>query len=456
MSVAPSIRAEFRATTAVALPLAAANLAQMAMGLTDTIMVGRLGALPLAAAGLGAALYFTTATAVQGIVNAVAPLAAHALGAGDRARAGRITGEGLVLGLLLSLPFMGVMALADRFLVLLGYDPAVAAEVGRFLHALMLGAPAFIAFSALRSLLSALERTRAIMVVLLFCILSNALLNWVLIYGHFGLPALGIVGSGLASAINQWLMPIGLLLYIRLAPSLASLDVLGGMRPRQWRDMTELLRLGLPIAGIITLENGVFLAAGLMVGLFGAAALGAHHVVLNCAATSFMIPLGVSQAATVRVAFELGAGRPAAARLAGFVALGLGMSVMVAAAIVMWLVPNTILAAFVDVRAPANADLVAIAVQLFALAALFQVSDGMQTVAAGALRGYRDATVPMLLAAIGYWAIGFLGGWLLAFPLGHGPTGMWWGLVFGTTVVAGLLTLRLWRLGMRDLWKAVC
>ena len=447
MSVAPSIRAEIRATTAVALPLAAANLAQMAMGLTDTIMVGHLGALPLAAAGLGAALYFTTATAVQGIVNAVAPLAAHALGAGDRARAGRIAGEGLVLGFLLAIPFMGVMALADRLLVLLGYDPALAAEVGRFLRALMLGAPAFIAFSALRSLLSALDRTRAIMVVLLCCILSNALLNWVLIYGHLGLPALGIVGSGLASAINQWLMPVGLLLYIRLAPSLASLDVLGGVLPRQWRDMTELLHLGLPISGIIALENGVFLAAGLMVGLFGPAALGAHHVVLNCAATTFMIPLGVSQAATVRVAFELGSGRADAARLAGFVALGLGMSVMAAGAVVMWTMPRTILSAFIDVTAPANANLVAIAVQLFALAALFQVSDGMQTVAAGALRGYRDATVPMLLAAIGYWAIGFLGGWLLAFPLSRGPTGMWWGLVLGTTVVAGMLTFRLHRLG---------
>jgi multidrug resistance protein, MATE family len=449
MLAASSIRAEIRATTAVALPLAAANLAQMAMGLTDTIMVGRLGAQPLAAAGLGAALYFTTATAVQGVVNAVAPLAAHALGAGDRARAGRIAGEGLVLGFLLSIPFMGIMATADRLLVLLGYDPALAAEVGRFLRALMLGAPAFIAFSALRSLLSALERTRAIMVVLLCCIISNALLNWVLIYGHFGLPALGIVGSGLASAINQWLMPLGLLLYIRLAPSLASLDVLGGILPRQWRDMTELLHLGLPIAGIIALENGVFLAAGLVVGLFGAAALGAHHVVLNCAATTFMIPLGVSQAATVRVAFELGAGRPDAARLAGFVALGLGMSVMAAGAIVMSTMPRTILSAFVDVAAPANANLVAIAVQLFALAALFQVSDGMQTVAAGALRGYRDATVPMLLAAVGYWAIGFLGGWLLAFPLGRGATGMWWGLVLGTTVVAGLLTLRLHRLGAK-------
>jgi MATE family multidrug resistance protein len=449
MLAASSIRAEIRATTAVALPLAAANLAQMAMGLTDTIMVGRLGAQPLAAAGLGAALYFTTATAVQGVVNAVAPLAAHALGAGDRARAGRIAGEGLVLGFLLSIPFMGIMATADRLLVLLGYDPALAAEVGRFLRALMLGAPAFIAFSALRSLLSALERTRAIMVVLLCCIISNALLNWVLIYGHFGLPALGIVGSGLASAINQWLMPLGLLLYIRLAPSLASLDVLGGVLPRQWRDMTELLHLGLPIAGIIALENGVFLAAGLVVGLFGAAALGAHHVVLNCAATTFMIPLGVSQAATVRVAFELGAGRPDAARLAGFVALGLGMGVMAAGAIVMSTMPRTILSAFVDVAAPANANLVAIAVQLFALAALFQVSDGMQTVAAGALRGYRDATVPMLLAAVGYWAIGFLGGWLLAFPLGRGATGMWWGLVLGTTVVAGLLTLRLHRLGAK-------
>lgn len=450
MSASPSIRAEIGATLAVALPLAAANLAQMAMGLTDTIMVGRLGALPLAAAGLGVMLYFTMATAVQGVVNAVAPLAAHALGAGERARAGWVAGEGIALALMLSLPFMLAMAWADALLVLLGYDPGLAAEVGRFLRALVLGAPGFLAFGALRSLLSALDRTRAIMTVLLCCIAGNALLNWVLIYGHLGPPALGIVGSGYASAITQWLMPLGLLLYIRAVPSLASLDLWRGARPSEWREMGRILRLGLPIAGIIALENGVFMAAGLTVGLFGAASLGAHHIVLNCAGTTFMVPLGISQAATVRVAFELGAGHPAAARLAGFVALVLGTGFMSLAALVMWLMPRTILAAFVDVAAPANAELVAIAVQLFVLAALFQVTDGMQTVAAGALRGYRDATVPMLLAAFGYWAIGFAGGWALAFPLGTGATGMWWGLVLGTTVVAGLLTLRLYRLAWQS------
>jgi len=304
------IGAELRATLALAAPLAAANLAQMAMGVTDIVMVGRLGAVPLAAAGLGAMLYFTGGVMLQGILSAVAPLAAHALGAGDRAATGPIAGAGLVLALMLALPFVAVLTSLDRLLHLLGYDAALAAEIGRFLRAIAWGGPAFLGFAVLRSLLAALSHTRAVMAVLLACVAGNAGLNWMLIYGHLGAPALGVAGSGYASAINQWLIFAGLGLCTRVMPGLAGLHVVrSALAARCWATIASILRVGLPIGGIMGVEVGVFLAAGVLIGLLGAAALGAHQLVLNCAGISFMVPLALSQAATVRVAYELGAGR---------------------------------------------------------------------------------------------------------------------------------------------------
>ncbi len=428
---------------ALAAPLAAANLAQMAMGVTDMVMVGRLGALPLAAAGLGAMLYFTGGVVLQGILSAVAPLAAHALGAGDRAAAGRIGGAGLALALLLALPFVAALTSLDRLLQWLGYNAALAVEIGRFLRAIAWGGPAFLGFAVLRSLLAALSHTRAVMAVLLLCVAGNAGLNWVLIYGHLGAPALGVAGSGYASATNQWLILAGLALCARIMPGLASLRVLRGAFAPSWTPMASILRLGLPIGGIMGVEVGVFLAAGILIGLLGTAALGAHQLVLNCAGISFMVPLGLSQAATVRVACELGAGRALAARRAGFVALALGIGFMSGTAVVLWTVPDAIIAVYIDIADTANRATVEIARHLLVITALFQVFDGMQTIAAGALRGYKDTMIPMLLAGFGYWAAGFGGGWLLAFPLGWGAVGLWWGLALGLAVVAILLTVRL-------------
>ena len=438
------IRAEVRATLALAAPLAAANLAQMAMGVTNTLMVGRLGAMPLAAAGLGGMFYFTVGVMLQGILFAVAPLAAHALGAGDRAAAGRIAGAGVVLSVMLALPFVATLTSLDHLLQALGYDATLAAEIGRYLRALAWGAPAFLGFGVLRSLLAAKSRTRPVMAVLLVCVASNAMLNWSLIFGHLGAPALGVAGSGYASSINQWLMLAGLALCTRMVPRLAGLGVLRRAFVASWTEIGNILRLGLPIGVSRGMEVGVFLAAGILMGLLGAAALGAHQLILNCASVSFMVPLGLSQAATVRVAHQLGAGRAFAARRAGSVALALGIGFMVAAAVVLWTFPQTIIGAYVNAADPANHETVQIARRLIVIAAVFQVFDGMQVIAVGALRGYRDTMVPMLLAAFGYWGAGFAAGWLLAFPLGYGAVGLWWGLALGLAVVAALLTLRLY------------
>ena len=441
------ISAELRATLALAAPLAAANLAQMAMAVTDIVMVGRLGAMPLAAAGLGGMLYFTGGVMLQGILTAVAPLAAHALGAGDRAAAGRIAGAGLVLALLLAAPFIAGLTNLDRLLHALGYDPTLAAEIGRFLRAIAWGGPAFLGFAVLRSLLAALSRTRAIMMVLLACVAGNAALNWMLIYGHLGAPALGVAGSGYASAIDQCLIFVGLALCTRALPGLSGLRVIRSVfAARCWVHVGSILRLGLPIGGIMGVEVGVFLTAGILMGLLGTAALGAHQLVLNCAGISFMVPLGLGQAATVRVAYELGTGRTYAARRAAYTALALGVAFMSATAVLLWTVPQAIIAVYIDIADATNRETVQIARRLLAIAAIFQVFDGVQVIAAGALRGYKDTMIPMLLAGFGYWGAGFLGGWLLAFPFGYGAVGLWWGLALGLGVVAALLSLRLYLL----------
>lgn len=438
----------------MAAPLAAANLAQMAMAFTDTVMVGYLGGAALAAGGLGAALYFTFAVLVQGVVSAVAPLSANAIGAGDHARAGRVAGGGIVLALVVSLPLAAAIAGFDVLLGAIGYDAALAAECGYFLRAIVWGTPGFIIFGVLRSFLAATQRPTAVMTIVVLCIPTNAALNWLLIFGHFGLPALGIAGSGYASAINQWLMAAGLALYLLAAPGLRRYRVFGASLSSGIREIRAILVLGLPIGGMAGAEIGVFVTASVLMGLLGADALGAHQIVLNLSSVTFMVPFGIGQAATVRVAAARGAGMIAMARRAAFVAVALGAGFMGVAAVILWAVPETIVGAYLNLDDPANHGVVAIALRLCTIAAMFQVFDGVQTVAAGALRGYEDTTVPMLMAGIGYWGIGFVIGAVLALPLGHGAVGLWYGLASGLAVVATLLTLRLWWQSRRGILRS--
>jgi len=441
MRAGSAVVPEVRATVAVAGPLAAANLAQMAMGFTNTVMVGSLGSAALAAAGLGASLYFTIAMVCSGVLTAVAPLAAHAIGAGDSRRAGQVAGKGLVLAAVLAVPVMATLMALPRLLAALGYDAVLAAEIGRFLGAIAWAVPGFLGFAVLRSFLVAASHSRTVMIALILCIPLNAGLNWILIFGRLGAPTLGIAGSGCATAIIQWLMFASLALYAEVMPSLAGYR----MRPfsRDWSEIGRILRLGLPIGGILGLEIGVFATTGILMGLLGADALGAHQLVMNCISVIFMVPLGLAQAATVRVAVALGSGAPAAARRAGFVAIALGVAYMAIMAIGVVIGPRAIASIYVDINAPANRGLVGIALQLLAIAALFQIFDGVQAIAAGALRGYRDTAIPLLLAGVGYWGVGFAGGWLLAFPAGYGAIGLWSGLAVGLAAVALMLTLRL-------------
>jgi len=236
---------------------------------------------------------------------------------------------------------------------------------------------------------------------------------------------------------------------LALSPALAPREVLRGVLAWRRSDMAAILRLGVPIGGIFLLEIGAFSGTAVLMGLLGADALAANQIISNCAGFTFMVPFGIAQASTVRVAFERGAKRNDGAWRAAKIALVLGVCFMVAASILLWTAPRAIIALYIDADAPSNGAVVAVAVQLFMVAALMQVFDGLQAIAAGALRGYKDTTTPMLFAALGYWGVGFASSWVLGFPLGFGAVGLWWGILLGTVAVAVLLTLRLYRVGAR-------
>src|SRR5579864_4973432 len=365
MAIAGSpIAAEIRATLAVAAPLAGANLAQMAMSLTNTVIVGHLGAAPLAAAGLGAALNISLLLLCQGVLTAVAPLAAHAIGAEDHPTAGRVAGAGLIIAAVLAAPVIAILTVTPELLGALGYDPELAGEIERFMRAIRWGAPAFLGYSVLRFLLVAAFRTRIVVVIPLVAIPLNAALNWVLVFGHFGMPALGSAGSGFATTIVQWLTLFCFAGYIVAMPG----QIPVRLAVRVLAEIPRILRLGLPISALIGLETGLFVTTGILMGLLGADALGAHQLVFNVIGVCFMVPLGLGQAATVRVAFQLGLGAPAAARRAGFVAVVLGAGFMVVIAVLLWAAPRTLVSAYVDLADPANNGIAAIAVQLFLIA----------------------------------------------------------------------------------------
>jgi MATE family multidrug resistance protein len=440
--VAGGVIDELRATLVLALPLAGAQLAQVMMGFMAAAMLGRLGGDALAAGGLGNGLAFTVTLVFQGMLTAVGPLAAHAIGAGEEKRVGPIVAHGLLFALGLSGAGIFIILHLHLLLTAIGQGPSLVAATDRYLAAVVWGVPAALGYAVLRSYLSALSRTLPLMILLVGCLVLSVTLNYALIFGHFALPPLGIAGAGYANAIVQWVQVSALAIYVATHRGGRGREILRAMlRPARGVAL-PLLRLGWPIAGIFALEAGVFSTAGALAGRIGTASLAAHQVAISITGINFMVPLAFSNAATVRVALASGAGRTAAARRAGVVAMSCSAGYMVVMAIVLLLAPGWIISLYLDRADPANAEAVVIAMHLLFITALFQVFDGTQAVAAGALRGLRDTRMPLVIATVGYWVVGFGSAWTLAFPLGFGVRGLWWGLALGLAAVAILLSLR--------------
>ncbi|MFC5428546.1 MATE family efflux transporter [Paraburkholderia denitrificans] len=447
-AIAPPTLTRHAADTArLAAPLAIAQLSQMAMGVTDTVLLGSLGSDALAAGGLGANLFFVVVTVLQGVLTSVSVSVAQARGADNESHVPHIYWTGFALSLMLALPAFALLSFATPILLALGEPALLAHHVGEYAAVLRWGAPAsLIGVGLMRSFLPAIGAGKRLLWVSIACVFVNGFLNYGLIHGVWGLPRLGFLGSAAATAITVWLIAIVLMALLHLRPS--HQHFVAARRPTAPL-MGELVSIGWPVAITYAVEATLFLATGLLMGLLGAMPLAAHQIALNVASVSFMVPLAIGQAANVRVGYWAGAGQPHAARHAGFAALGLGVGFMSMSALVMVLAPRWIVGLYLHLDDPANAATVALATSLLGVAALFQIVDGVQTVGSGCLRGLKDTRIPMLAATLGYWGIGFPTGYVLAFHFGLGARGLWWGLAAGLATVALLMTLRFHRMSLR-------
>lgn len=444
---------EIRATLALSLPLVLTSLAQMAMTTTDVIFIGRLGSEALAASALGANLYAAIAFFSLGLVTATAPMVAREVGARRHSvrDVRRTVAQGLWSAVIISVP--GCLALwhGEAILLAIRQPPALAAEAGAYLRALLWGLPPFLGFLVLRSFVAALQRPRAALWVALAGIVFNAVADWALVFGKLGFPEMGLIGAGIASATASLFLFAGMAVVVQCDRRFRRYHLFGRLWRADWHRLAALWKLGLPIAAATAFEVTIFNAAAFLMGWLGEAELAAHAVAIQIAGISFMVPYGIAQAATVRVGLAYGARDPAAIRRAGWTAYALGVGSMVMAAVLMVVVPHWLLATFFDVQDPANAGLLALASSYLAVAAIFQIVDGAQVMGAGMLRGLHDTRVPMIYAAIGYWGLGLPAGAALAFWAGWRGEGIWSGLAIGLGVVAVLVTrrwLRRERLGL--------
>ncbi len=443
----------FRATVTLALPLIGAQLAQMAMGVTDTVMLGWLGATELAASVLATQAYFLLFIFGAGFAHAAMPLAANAEGRGDARGVRRSIRMGLwVLGLYSALAMVPLWHI-ERILLALGQEPELAALAGDYMRVALWALPPATLVMGLRSYLSVVNRAWVILAVTLAAALLNGLLNWVFIFGNLGAPALGIVGAALATTGSSVLMALLLIGYTALAPALRRYELWVRFWRPDWKAFFEVVRLGWPIGATIIAEVGLFSASSVMMGWLGTIPLAAHGIALQLASIAFMVPLGLASAATVRVGMAYGRGsRPDVGR-AGDTALAMAAAFALSAATIFWIWPEPLVALYLDAGNENSPALVAYAAPLLLVAAAFQVVDSLQVVASGILRGFRDTRVPMLIAVFSYWIVGLPVAWLLAFPAGLGGRGVWWGLAFGLSAAAILLTARVYRrerLGLLD------
>lgn len=439
-----AILGEMRALLALAGPLTLTNLGQIAMMTTDVLMVAQLGAHALAASALGSALFFTLWMFGVGTVTAVAPMVAQARGRGRdvTTECRRSAQQGLWLAILVSLPAIGLLLLAEPVLLWMGQDPGLTGDTMTYLLPLMWCMPPSLCFIVLRTFLAALERIRPAVVVTFAAIFVNALANWVLIHGKLGFPALGLFGAGLASTLAALFMAVTLGLVVGFDHGLRRYRIWSRLWRPDMRRLRELAAIGVPIGAMMTLECALFSGATLAMGLIGADAVAAHQIALQCASVTFMVPLGIGQAATVRVGVAAGRGDSDAVARAGWTALVAGCAFMATMAVLFFALARPIVGLFLDWDDAATAPTATLAAGFLFYAAVFQLADGGQVIAAGALRGLKDTRVPMAIAAFGYWGIGFPLGLAFAFPLGWDGDGIWIGLTGGLGVVAVLLVLR--------------
>ncbi|MCE2422374.1 MAG: MATE family efflux transporter [Gemmatimonadetes bacterium] len=420
----------------LAMPVAVVQLATLLMGAVDTAMVGRVSAAHLGAVGLGNIYFFCVSLFGIGLLMGFDPVLSQAVGAEDQPAIARAVQRGLILSAVTAAVASVLHAVSEPVFTFLQQPDSIIPLAAGYAEGLIPGMFPFFAFMLIRLFLQAVGDVRPVVVVVLAANVANFVLNWMLIFGNWGAPELGAVGSAYGTSICRWIMLLGLcaLIWRRLGPAI--------LRPRRaalsLRALGRVMRVGVPVGLHFGLEYGVFAAAGLMVGLFGETAFAGHQITIQLASFTFMLPMGIAQATAVLVGRSVGARDPRGARRAAGAGLTAGGAAMAVCAAAFVLFPAPLARLFSPEVAVVSA-----AVALVPVAGFFQIVDGIQVVGAGALRGLADTTLPMLAVLVSFWVVGVPVSWAMGFPLGFGPVGIWWGLAAGLGVASVLLLVRL-------------
>lgn len=438
------VRTELRALLALATPIIIAQLAYTAIGFVDTVMSGRFSAQALAAVALGNSIWVPVFLLMTGILLATTPKVAQRFGAGQRAEIGPLVRQALWLALVVGSLAGAALWNAEFVLHLMNVDPALIEPAMGYLRGVAFGFPCVALFHVLRCYSDGLGRTRPSMVIGLLGLLVNIPFNYVLIYGKLGLPALGAVGCGWATAMGMAFMLLSMVWWVRRAPIYKDTTPLQRFEPPRWPPIKRLLGIGMPIGISVFAESSIFSVIALLIGGLGATVVAGHQIALNFASLVFMIPYSIGMAATVRIGQALGRGEPREARFAAGVSIVTALAYACVSASGMLLMREQI----AQIYTPAP-EVIALAASLIVYAALFQFSDAIQVTAAGALRGYQDTRATMIMTLFAYWGIGLPVGYVLGLTdlLGaaSGPAGLWEGLIAGLTCAALMLMLRLKR-----------
>jgi MATE family multidrug resistance protein len=433
-----AVRKEFRPTLRLALPLVFAEVGWMSMGIVDTILVGRLpdSAVAIGATGLGQSLFNSIVIFGAGLLLGLDTFVAQAYGRNDVEDARHSLVNGSFLALLLTPVLMFLVSLWPMLMRRFGVSMGLIVPMQPFLSALNWGALPLLAYFALRRYLQAVHVVHPIMFALISANVVNLVGDWALIYGHLGFPAMGIVGSGWSTSVARLYMALVLLVTVVYVESKRGLRSWIKEARVDFKRVWALLSLGMPAAAQILMEIGAFSAATALCAKLGPVPLSGHEIALNCAALTFMVPLGISSAAAVRVGHQLGKGDRNRAHLAGWSAILLGAGFMTLTGLTFVALSKQIAGIFSP-----DPLVIQVGARLLLVAAAFQLFDGLQTVATGALRGSADTRTPMLANLIAYWFIGLPTGYVLCFRFGWGAVGIWIGLCIGLILIGSVLLL---------------
>ncbi|WP_321501494.1 MATE family efflux transporter [Breoghania sp.] len=438
---------EIRATLALGVPIAGAQLAQTAINTTDVLMIGQLGTKPLAAAVLAFNFYIMIWLFGCGLVQAVMPLAARARGERNMRDVRRCVRMGLWVVIAYSVPAMILMWHTETLLIWAGQDPEVAGPAGLYMRYLQWTLPPSLATIGMRNFVGVMEKAQVVMWATVGGALFNALADYMLIFGNFGAPRLELMGAGIASALTATCTFLLVVAYTMRQRRLRRFSILGRFWRPDWPVFFRILKLGWPIGSTMLAEVGLFAGSAMMMGWIGTVPLAAHGIAMQCASITFMVPLGFGLAGSIRVGLAHGRGNLAGIARAGWTAIGLAVGFMIMAALFFVSFPELLIGAFIKEDNPNTDAVFAIGVSFLAVAAVFQIFDGAQVAAGNVLRGLSDTRIPMFIAIGGYWGIGLSLAYVLAFWAGWGGVGLWWGLASGLAVVA---VAAIWRFSARE------